>query len=305
MKNTTGNTEAGSRAVSKNKRIVRTGLLVAAVVLLCFLVLMIINRPRQADYEVLYLPFSDVMNISASGISEDFNCFINDKGQVAGNYRQGGKVNISYLWDEKNGLVELAVVKDKYCFIQDINNKGQAVGYVSDIDYNGWHGECEAFFMDTDRTITLLPIDEDAGAYACGINDKGVVVGLIYLAPFHQFELEKNKQVFVWDKVGGMRIIDEIGDDVEFVCGINRAGQIAGLLKGEESGYDAFSWSESGGFVSLDVEAEWICDINEEGSILGITYFEEELFVWDEDNGVELLDAKGDWVDGCGMNDAA
>jgi uncharacterized membrane protein len=187
------------------------------------------------DYEVVSVPVNDVFAMSLGREQEDCVSAMNDHGQVAGHYRLAAGGYCAYIWDEENGLVELPKVNGESSYITDINNKGQAVGWIDNVVWP--FGEFAAFFRDVDGTITRLPLEDKAHAYASGINDKGQVAGIIMTpdsanpGPFRG-----KRRVFIWDKIGGMRIIDEIGDKVSDVCDINEAGQIAGLT-GHMSAY--------------------------------------------------------------------
>lgn len=157
----------------------------------CFFV----NHFLCPDYEVVVLPMTVGSDFHYSNFR--LNCMgvygghlsranvglyavsaLNDSGQIVGHFHPPKNwFGRGFVLDEENGFVGRGKLEDEFCFIADINNKGRSVGWISKSGA-WWHGNCDAFFMDSDGAITLLPFEVDTSSYACGINDSGAVVGI-------------------------------------------------------------------------------------------------------------------------------
>ncbi|MEX2574636.1 MAG: DUF3466 family protein [Balneolaceae bacterium] len=85
----------------------------------------------------------------------------------------------AFIWDERNGMVNLGTKKEGPSLALDINNHGQVVGFILIPPDSARTNQVRAFYWDEDLGMTILePLDESFSfSFAYGINDEGIVTG--------------------------------------------------------------------------------------------------------------------------------
>ena len=160
---------------------------------------------------------------------------INNAGQVAGVADSGiplighpitvhslkgspGVQNHAFLWDDDQGILDLATLGGDYAWAAGINDIGQVVG----TSYTGNGDEYRAFLWNEEagmQDIGALAGEDNSEAYA--INNDGRIVG------------ESGGRAFIWDPIDGMQAIaDLLASEIEWAnfhpYDINNSGQIVG-----------------------------------------------------------------------------
>ncbi len=146
---------------------------------------------------------------------------INDRGQVVGLISGSGGGSRLFLWDRGKGVRDLGAVRDKTC---DINNDGWIVGTMT-----GPNGVEQAFRRDPNGAVELLGGLSGGASEAAAINDLGQVVGRSQ--GLKDQGLVRIWQVFLWDRTGGMRRLQRVGDRATGGTDISDTGKVLGYMK--------------------------------------------------------------------------
>lgn len=261
---------------------------------------------------------------------------LNEVGQVVGysEYRKstGGGPSIPYdyhafVWDRKNGIVDLGVLGSDYTSLAyGINSSGMVVG-----------SSIFSFNPDVQRPFLWIPSTpngtsgakialerprEHNNCVATGINDAGQIVGFCYDSHWGNIGL-------LWDK--DRRLVDVprlTGGLLSDVMRINNAGQMVGYLRGTGQSRTWRFWDPIKGATNIPTlsgaEFMSLYDVNEKGEVVGEAKFgsssdQRRAYLWDSLNGTRdlnsLLDASGEgwrllnasginnrgWIVGSGM----
>lgn len=193
---------------------------------------------------------------------------INDLGQVVG-YSDLGSTRLGFVWDQTGAARSLndvtgagALGWDLYT-AADINNLGQTVGKGS---FDGSHA---AFFWNPKDGISEIG-ENDGGSTLLSprsINDFGQVAGYYQLDPL----------AFVWNKVGGVRVLTAPGFSFSGALDINNKDQVVGFATNSKVlAGTPILWDPVLGPLELPLPAGWrgagASGINDSGWIVGRAY---------------------------------
>lgn len=168
---------------------------------------------------------------------------INNHGQIAGMAEDGtvdsscpagtmnNRTQLPVLWENGRAHALPTPVGDPSGFAQWINEDGQAVGYT---------GACgsmtHAVSWENDTVTVLKDLGNGAGAIAYGNNNRGQVVGSVFVTPGGAIRYGA-----VWQN-SALTVLDQLppGDIASIATGINDLGQVVG------SAWDSnFNWSDA------------------------------------------------------------
>lgn len=184
---------------------------------------------------------------------------INNLGQVIISTEN----HTAHLWE--NGIfTNLCLNPNGRCDVDDINDKGQAVGYI-EVDQDGTIRH--AFLWENGRITDLGTIGEvDNWSTATAINELGQIVG------------HADYKAALWEN-GELTILGTLGGRLTRAADINDFGQVVGWsdIINEPREIHAFIWDETSGFQDLNnlipANSGWILEgangINNKGQIVG------------------------------------
>ncbi len=176
---------------------------------------------------------------------------VNDRNEVVGvsavyNEESGLMEYHAFLWKAEKGMTDLGqlgYVDQGLCLATDINNRGQVVGHNLLIDYSGFTTDDNGFICKSKRG-RVSPIRTPHGyasSYVEGINDRGAMVGSLWLDDYHSC-----RHAALWSSHG--RCIDLgtlLGGYDSYAKSINSQGIVVGTSSGETPfgwGYQATIW---------------------------------------------------------------
>ena len=204
---------------------------------------------------------------------------INERGQVVGySYTSsspspsclaGFLTTGSFIWDRKNGMVDLGSLGGSCTLVSDLNNQGQVIGTSNLTGDQSVH----AFFWDHG---SMQDLGGSLGGNFTGafvINDMGQAVGFAYLpgnATFH---------ATLWRHAGEMTDLGVVDNDqCSYATGINAEGQVVGgsISDCNSDNTRAFLW-EDGAIIDLNtlipsgsaLHLQFTYTINDRGEIAG------------------------------------
>jgi probable HAF family extracellular repeat protein len=204
---------------------------------------------------------------------------INERGQVVGySYTSsspspsclaGFLTTGSFIWDKKNGMVDLGSLGGTCTLVSDLNNRGQVIGTSNLTGDQSVH----AFFWDHGSLHDLGGSlgGDFTGAFV--MNDEGQAVGFAYLpgdATYH---------ATFWKHVGEMTDLGTVGNDqCSYATGINAEGQVVGgsISDCNPDNTRAFLWQD-GSIFDLNtlipsgsaLHLQYTYTINDRGEIAG------------------------------------
>lgn len=122
---------------------------------------------RSGTNAVVWHPDGTVEDLGVFGGDWVFVTGINNRGQVVGSWFGYQLYNRGFLWDPRQGAIDLGEDFQP----EAINNAGEIVG-------RQWTSPA---FMDSNGDLTLLPLPEAFRSYgrATDINNRGVIVGYV------------------------------------------------------------------------------------------------------------------------------
>ena len=175
----------------------------------------------------------------------------------------------SFIWDKKNGMVDLGGLGGTCTLANDFNNEGQVIGIANLAGDQSQH----AFLWEHGALHDLGGSlgGDFTGAFV--MNGDGEAVGYAYLAGDTLFHAT------LWKHVGDMTDLGTLGSDLcSYATGINVRGQVVGgsipNCNPDQTRVRAFLW-EDGSIIDLNtlvssgLYLEVIATINDRGEIAG------------------------------------
>ena len=144
-----------------------------------------------------------------------------------------------FIWDRKNGMVDLGTLGGSESRASWINNTGKIVG-ISRIANGDWH----AFIWDSETGMTDMDIPGEWSSPLC-INESNQVAG------FRENATGK-KSLFLWDSSNGAQDLAELGKIVEYVEIKDNGQVVAKSIVAETGNFSSFLWDSSLGMVYLE-----------------------------------------------------
>ena len=172
---------------------------------------------------------------------------LNDSNQVAGirAVDDGLFVWKAFRWTEADGMTFLKPSANRRTLATDINNAGQIVGTIENLDTGDRYG----VRYEPDGGVTHILSPRQAGSpYA--VNELGHAAGALQTP-------KKGFQAFVWAPETGVVDIDDrpLRSDESYAADMNDAGQVVGMMSWVGSGgntYEApFYWDAATGMRDL------------------------------------------------------
>jgi probable HAF family extracellular repeat protein len=205
---------------------------------------------------------------------------INERGQILGHSYTGSNpspfcnyplATDSFLWERKNGMVDLGSLGGTCTLAFDLNQKGQVVG-LSNLEGD----QAQHAFLWSDGVLRDLG-GSLGGSYTgtSALNERGEAAGYAYFADDVTFH------AVLWKGIGNMTDLGVLGSDqCSVATAINDRGQIAGTsisnCTAEEPAATAFLW-RNGWLFDLNqlipgnspLHLEYVETINDRGEIAG------------------------------------
>lgn len=238
------------------------------------------NTPRPVRWAADGTPFALPTLGGDLGVAEG----VNDQGQIVGwSWTAEGNQHAT-LWDGDVPVDLGTVGEGEYSGATDINENGLIVGYTATtfMAPEGAAGLPYTAVIWTDGTPTLLPPIGGFDAWALGINDAGVVIGVSTTAE-EQFAFGDGSHAVLWVDGTPTDLGALPGGDRSVATAINGAGFIVGyaaVIPGDETyvlgEHHACLWV-AGELYDLNdlipADSGWVLDrangINDDGLIVG------------------------------------
>jgi probable HAF family extracellular repeat protein len=167
-----------------------------------------------------------------------------------------------------------------------INNSVQVAGYSYLFVSVNWR---RAFLWESGFMQSLGTLDKHS--YAYGMNDLDPVQIVGYSQPDGG---STDFKAFIWDSVGGMRDLGNLGGTQAVARAINDSGEVAGFSDNALGDRRAFVWDSIGGIQDLGTlggATSLALGINSAGEIAGSSEPDqvnsEFAFMWDSTNGMQ------------------
>jgi len=163
---------------------------------------------------------------------------LNDAGTAVG-YTEGidtGTLILAAKWRVGGAMTALNAFPSLSSVATDINNAGQIVGGAAfDEGLSN-----QAFLWTRSGGLEELGTAPSYHAFGRAINDKGLVIGELDIAPG-----ERNG--FIWRRENGLLVVGTPFVDISDTTGVNQRGQVVGSLNDR-----ALMWTRSAGFTDLN-----------------------------------------------------
>ena len=201
----------------------------------------ITSTMNEAPYDVVLWDDGEIIPLGTLGGLYGFATAINERGQVTGAARTAVDELHAFLWEEDNGMTDLAP-GETVSRSRGINNRGQIVGNVGTSGF----GDCNrvdvpqvfptrAVMWGGDGTITDLGTLGGIFATAKGINDRGLVVGA-------SSTVREQIHAFLWQD-GTMTDLGTLGGTYSGAMQINQRNQVVGFAYTGTGEPNAFLWT--------------------------------------------------------------
>lgn len=179
---------------------------------------------------------------------------INESDTVLGYYQDQRLQIHPAVWDASGARTDLSLPPDAYSLVNDMNNAGTVVGYLSP-DPVRWN---------TDGTVTVLDVlPGHAGGQAVAINDAGTIVGFSSGpggTPHHAVR---------WSPDGTVTDLGTLGGGYSDAVDVNERGAVAGQAQKADGAYHAVRWTPAGGITELGSGDSDATAINDLGVVVG------------------------------------
>ncbi|MBN1123964.1 MAG: hypothetical protein JXA82_03075 [Sedimentisphaerales bacterium] len=230
---------------------------------------------RDVRYEVIY----------PTGLPSTESAVLGEYGEIA--VSDMSDPNTAFLiWKPEEGATKIKapVFEGFHGHIKwvpvDMNRHGQIVGHY-DVEYNPL-----GFLWSPEEGFTSVG-DFGSGLHeANAINDKGMVVGVT--------TTDTGKiHAFLWEKEKGTTDLTP-NTEMSNADDINNNGQVVGKIITSDY-FRVFIWEKSKSITTLDFDGYEFCNalaINDSGQVIGWiidSNGDGDLFTWDKENGVKIL----------------
>lgn len=177
---------------------------------------------------------SFAQNYAITDLGPGHAAAINNAGQVVGSSSYGSDAQ-AFLWDAKQGRIDLGTLGGTWSRATAINDHSQVVGYSHVV------GSVRAFIWEPIKGMSDLgALDGHLASRAYGINNQGQIVGE---SRPHPLDLE-SEQAVLWDS-GQIVALGSLGDRHNSAYAINDASQIVGTEAPSEIGNsEAYVWDQ-------------------------------------------------------------
>lgn len=207
---------------------------------------------------------------------------MNDRGQVVGVMPNPEGPWHLFLWDRAKGMRDLGPVLSEP---SDINNKGQIVATMLRSGK-----KIRGFLREPDGRVEFIG-DADRESVARAINDKGQVVGQIFLP------MRGVYHAFIWDRANGMRELSSPRGGPAEATAISETGQVFGYIQYHEGvrlQRRPCYWELTGptGATPVDVPGNNFFSMNGNGWVVGTYAFLRSgsyAVLWQGRGGIEKL----------------
>ena len=207
-------------------------------------------------------------------------CSINESGQIAGYYQQApNNVNEqAFVWE--NGLLkDLSTLGGTISQAYDINDNGEIAGYSYIPSGFYTNGYPRATYWESTSAdaydVGDLKTSMNA-AYACAINNNGVVAGYSYTDTWKE-------HAFLWSGDENDDPVDiDINGQYSYPTAINDSGIVVGYAMENDYDADAYAvaWDVDNNLIVLPTlaGATSLChDVNEDGVIVGYADYDPNI----------------------------
>jgi probable HAF family extracellular repeat protein len=188
---------------------------------------------------------------------------INNRGQIVGGARGGGRPDRGFLRDARGRYSTFRYPGSRSTLAQKINDRGQITGYYSNTADDP-RVDPTAFLLDRGR-YTRIAASGAVTTTAVGINNRGQVVGQYQ-------DAEGSFHGYVWER-GRFRTIDAPGAVGTSLFDVNDRGQMVGARLEPDGTFRGFVL-DRGRFTSFAAPGAALTvpgDINNRGQIVGFT----------------------------------
>ena len=229
---------------------------------------------------------------------------INKKGQAVGLAKEADDARFNHAFLAQDGkMTDLGALGGKYSVAHAINDTGQVVG-----DSLTAGGERHGFLWQNGKMEDIGALEKGNTVVACGINNKGQVVGAANLTP------NGKNHAFLWQQ-GTMRDLGLLsGGTFSYAYAINEAGTVVGWADNAKSELHAFVWQNDKmqdiGTLGDEPGAAW--SVNNRGQVVGTASTEKKrmhAFLYEKDRMSDLnslVPPGSGWIltTACRINDA-
>ena len=229
---------------------------------------------------------------------------LNKSGQAVGLAKEADDARFNHAFLAQNGkMQDLGALGGKYSVAHAINDAGQVVGESITAA-----GERHGFLWQNGKMEDIGALGVGNTVVACGLNNRGQVVGAANLIP------NGKNHAFLWQQ-GTMRDLGLLsGGTFSYGYAINEAGQVVGWADDAKGELHAFAWQNDKmqdlGTLGDEPGAAW--GLNDRGQIVGSASTEKKrmhAFLYEKGHMTDLnglVPAGSGWIltTACRINDA-